>query len=154
MAFVACGSITFNQTIYTKITVLQPSSSNASIRLSAGMRNFCFLLLALATISAAWQLRSSLQLLRLQPLKLSAGDKDASNFKIKTADDYLKLEDRPYLIGGKPDSGFNLAIQNFRKEIGGIFSQVYRDVDHACSLCYIHRDSCDYGQRGYKHMMI
>lgn len=43
---------------------------------------------------------------------------------IKSAKQYLNKEDRPYLIGSKPDSGLNLALSTFKKEIGGIFSEI------------------------------
>eukprot|EP01039_Chlorochromonas_danica_P002872 gene2872-3136_t len=50
------------------------------------------------------------------------------DYEIHTSEDYLGVEDRPYLIGNKPDSGFNLALQNFRKELGGIFTQATHDA--------------------------
>lgn len=61
------------------------------------------------------------------------------DYEIHTSEDYLGVEDRPYLIGNRPDSGFNLALQNFRKELGGIFTQVgepsLRYVRRNCEHC-------------------
>lgn len=37
---------------------------------------------------------------------------------------YLSKEDRPYLIGSKPDSGIKLGVKNFKKEFAQIFLQL------------------------------
>ena len=55
-------------------------------------------------------------------------DKILTNFATsnnKTLQDpYLKIEDRPYLIGTKPNSAIQLASSNFKKEVFGILSDL------------------------------
>lgn len=55
-------------------------------------------------------------------LRFAHNDKDLPS--ITSANQYLQNKDRPYLIDSKPDSAFNLAIFNFRKEVSGILTEL------------------------------
>jgi hypothetical protein len=63
----------------------------------------------------------------LRPIEVSSTNKEKEPW-ITSSEQYLSSDDRPYLIGEKPDSAVKLGLRNFRKELSGIFTQIGNSI--------------------------
>jgi len=84
---------------------------------------FLHLLMVIITLTVAYCLRPLDRSFQKRFIRSAHAD-DRDPPPITSPSQYLQEKDRPYLIKSKPDSGFNLAIYNFRKEVSGILAEL------------------------------